>query len=105
MYWRRTREIGMLRAVGATQKQVRTMVVAEALLLALIGTTFGILAGLYLGYVFVNTLNAIIPMKYVFPVAGVIAAILTGLLFGIIAALIPAKQAAKMDVVKALRYE
>ena len=101
----RTREIGMLRAVGATQKQVRTMVVAEALLLALIGTTFGILAGLYLGYVFVNALNVIIPMKYVFPVAGVVAAIVTGLIFGIIAALIPAKQAAKMDVVKALRYE
>jgi len=101
----RTREIGMLRAVGATQKQVRTMVVAEALLLALIGTTFGIVAGLYLGYVFVNALNAIIPMKYVFPLAGVVAAIVIGLLFGIIAALIPAKQAAKMDVVKALRYE
>jgi len=101
----RTREIGMLRAVGATQKQVRTMVVTEALLLALIGTTFGILSGLYLGYMFVDALNVILPMKYVFPVAGVVAAIVTGLLFGMIAALIPAKQAAKMDVVKALQYE
>jgi len=52
----RTREIGMLRAVGATRKQVRTMVIAEALLLASIGAAFGILSGLYLGYVLVTAL-------------------------------------------------
>jgi putative ABC transport system permease protein len=49
----RTREIGLIRAVGSTQKQVRRMVVAEALILAGIGTAFGLLAGLYLGYLFI----------------------------------------------------
>lgn len=101
----RTREIGMLRAVGATRKQVRTMIVAEALLLALIGTTFGILAGIYLGYVFVNGLSVLFPMNYAFPVAGLIAAIITGLLFGFLAALIPARQAVQLDIVQALRYD
>ncbi len=101
----RTREIGMLRAVGATKKQVRTMIVAEALLLAAVGTTFGILAGLYLGYVFVNGLNGMFPMDYAFPVGGLLAAIIIGLLFGILAALIPAKQAVEMDIVQALRYD
>jgi putative ABC transport system permease protein len=101
----RTREIGMLRAVGATKKQVRTMIVAEALLLAAVGTTFGILAGLYLGYVFVSGLSGMFPMDYAFPVAGLLAAIVIGLLFGILAALIPAKQAVQMDIVQALRYD
>ena len=49
----RTREIGMLRAIGATRPQVRRMVIAEALLLAAIGTAFGLLGGLYLSYVMV----------------------------------------------------
>lgn len=101
----RTREIGMIRAVGGTQKQVRTMVIAEALLLSAIGTAFGIIGGLYLGYVFVIAMEAIFPLGYTFPVAGVLVAVSVGLLFGAFAALIPARQAAQMNVVEALRYE
>ena len=101
----RTREIGMIRAVGGTRKQVRTMVVAEALLLAAIGTAFGILGGLYLGYVMVIAMKALFPMGYVFPASGILAAIAIGLLFGAFAAFIPARQAAGMNVVEALRYE
>ncbi|MEP7136920.1 MAG: FtsX-like permease family protein [Chloroflexota bacterium] len=101
----RTREIGMLRAVGATRKQVRTMIVAEALLLSAIGTAFGILGGLYLGYVIVVAMKALFPLGYVFPASGVLVAIAIGLLFGAFAALIPARQAAGMNIVEALRYE
>jgi putative ABC transport system permease protein len=101
----RTREIGMLRAVGATRKQVRTMITAEALLLAAFGTTFGILGGLYLGYVFVEAMGTFMPSEYVFPVPGVLAAIIIGLTFGLLAAVLPSRQAAKLDVVRALRYE
>lgn len=101
----RTREIGMLRAVGATRRQVRNMVVTEALLLAAIGTAFGILGGLYLGYVFVVGIEVIFPLGYFFPAGGILAAIAFGLLFGALAAVIPARQAARMDVVAALRYE
>jgi len=101
----RTREIGMIRAVGGTRKQIRNMVVIEALLLAAIGTAFGILGGLYLGYVFVTGIEVIFPMGYSFPASGILAAIAIGLLFGALAAVIPARQAARMDVVAALRYE
>ena len=101
----RTREIGMLRAVGATQKQIYSMVVAEALLLALIGALFGILCGLYLGFVFVSGLKTIFPLGYTFPVSGILAAIIISLLFGVLASIIPARQAARMNVVEALRYE
>ena len=101
----RTREIGMIRAVGGTRKQIRNMVVVEALLLAAIGTAFGILGGLYLGYVFVTGVKVIFPMGYFFPLSGILAAIAIGLLFGALAAVIPARQATRMDVVAALRYE
>ncbi len=101
----RTREIGMLRAVGATKKQIYTMVVAEALLLALIGAVFGILCGLYLGYIMVSGLKMIFPLGYTFPLAGILAALVISLLFGALAAIIPARQAARMNVVEALRYE
>jgi len=101
----RTREIGMIRAAGGTRKQIRTMVIAEALLLAAIGTAFGILGGLYLGHVIVVAMEAIFPLGYVFPVSGILAGIAIGLLFGVFAAFIPARQASRMNVVEALRYE
>ncbi len=103
----RTREIGMLRAIGATRGQVWRTIVAEALLLAGLGTALGILAGLYLSYVFVEGIGAsgIYKMEYVFPIAGVLAATAVGLIFGVIAALFPARQASQMEIIKALRYE
>ncbi len=103
----RTREIGMLRAIGALRRQVRRMVIAEALLLAAIGTAFGLLAGLYLGYVFVQGLSAsgIYKMEYSFPLVALLAATAAGLIFGVLASLFPARQAAGMEIIKALRYE
>lgn len=102
----RTREIGMLRAVGATRKQVRTTILAEALILAAIGTAFGLLSGLYLGYMVAHAIEALgFPIVYTFPASGVIVAIAVGLLFGSLAAIIPARQAAGMNVIEALRYE
>lgn len=101
----RTREMGMLRAVGATRKQIYSMVVSEALLLALIGAALGVLCGLYLGFVFVSGLQAIFPLGYTFPLTGIAAAIFIALFFGVLASLIPARQAARMNVVEALRYE
>jgi putative ABC transport system permease protein len=102
----RRREIGMLRAIGATRVQVRRMVVAESLLLAAIGTAFGLLAGLYLGYVMLLALSVGgFPVEYAFPYAGIVGAIATGLIFGVVAAMLPARQAARMDIIRALRYE
>jgi putative ABC transport system permease protein len=101
----RTREIGMIRAVGGTRKQLRNMVLTEALMLAAIGTSFGILGGTYLGYVFVKGIEIMFPTGYHFPTSGILAAIAIGLLVGALAAVIPAQQAAKMDVIAALRYE
>jgi len=102
----RTREIGMVRAVGATARQVRRMVLIEALILALLGTSLGLVSGLYLGHLALDGLaSAGFPVRAAFPWMGVVAGLAIGLLFGALAAVIPARQAAKMDVVAALRYE
>jgi putative ABC transport system permease protein len=101
----RTREIGMLRAVGSTRTQVRRMVLAESLMLASIGTLFGVVAGVWLGYALVEATTAVFPMPYTFPTGGVITAIVVGIVFAMIAAILPARSASKLDVVAALHYE
>jgi putative ABC transport system permease protein len=101
----RTREIGMLRAVGSTRTQVKRMVLAESLLLSAIGTLFGVVAGVWLGYALVEATNSVFPMPYTFPTGGVIAAVVVGITFAMLAAWLPARQAARLDVVAALHYE
>ncbi len=102
----RTREIGMLRAVGTTRRQVGRTVLAESLLLAALGTVFGLIAGLYLGYLLVKGMSTVgFPAPYVFPWAGLISAVVIGLVFGALAAIIPARKAAGLEIVQALRYE
>jgi putative ABC transport system permease protein len=102
----RTREIGMLRAVGATRGQVRTVVLVEALILSAIGTVLGVLSGLYMGYLLVAAMKAFgYPMEYAFPIGGVLLALAAGLVFGALAAIVPARQASRLPIVQALRYE
>ena len=102
----RTREIGMLRAVGATRRQVRRMVVAESLLLSVIGTFFGAIAGLWLGYALVVAMGAIgWQVPYAFPWSGLVATVIVGITFGVLAALGPSRTAARLDVVDALHHE
>jgi len=102
----RTREIGMLRAVGSTRRQVRRMVLAEAILLSAMGTGLGVLAGVFLGYALTTAINvAGFKTPYQFPYSGVLTGIAIGLIFGVIASVIPARHAARLNVVRALRYE
>jgi len=102
----RTREIGVLRAVGASRKQVRRLITAESLLLAVIGVAFGIVVGVWLGYLLVQGLNVFgYPTNYSFPWSGVLLSAVVGLIMALLAALLPARQAARMNIVRALQYE
>jgi putative ABC transport system permease protein len=102
----RRREIGMLRAIGSTRRQIRRMVMAESLLLALIGTALGLVAGLWLGYALVAAMAAIgWQMPYAFPWDGLLVTVVVGLAFGLLAAVGPSRQAARLNVIEALRQE
>ncbi|HZD60650.1 MAG TPA: FtsX-like permease family protein [Anaerolineae bacterium] len=102
----RTREIGMLRAVGATRNQVRRMIVAESLLLSMAGIAFGILSGLWMGYILVAATKVSgFVMPYFFPYSGLLLSIAAGLIIGVVAAIVPARHAARLNIVSALQYE
>jgi putative ABC transport system permease protein len=102
----RTRELGVLRAIGATRGQVQRMIVAESLLLSALGVIGGALAGIGLGYGLVGAINrGGLSFSYSFPAAGIALAALVGLLFGVLAALLPARRAARLNIVAALRWE
>jgi putative ABC transport system permease protein len=102
----RTRELGMMRAVGAKRRQIRRMIIAESLLLSLMGIALGVISGIMLSFVMTSVLEfAGLHIPYNFPVAGVITAIAAGLICGILAALIPARRASDLQIVAALAYE
>jgi putative ABC transport system permease protein len=102
----RTREIGMMRAVGAKRRQIRRMIVAESLLLCLMGIALGIISGIMLSFVMTGVLEFVgLRIPYDFPGVGVLTAIAAGLICGILAALIPARRASDLEIVAALAYE
>jgi len=102
----RTRELGMLRAIGATRGQIQRMIVAESLLLAALGVGGGVLAGVGLGYALVGAINrGGLSFPYTFPAGGIVVAVTVGVLFAVLAALLPARRAARLDIVAALRWE
>jgi putative ABC transport system permease protein len=102
----RTRELGVLRAIGATRGQVQRIILAESLLLAALGVLGGVLAGVGLGYALVGAINGGgLSFPYVFPAGGIALACAVGLAFGVLAALLPARRAARLDIIAALRWE
>ncbi|WP_119070480.1 ABC transporter permease [Aggregatilinea lenta] len=102
----RTREIGMIRAVGGSRSQVRRMVTGEALLLGIFGAAMGVLTGVAISYGFIAAFSFIgWDMPYTFPVAGIIAALIIGILLALSAGIMPARSAAKLDIIRALQYE
>ena len=102
----RTRELGVLRAIGATRGQVQRIIVAESLLLAALGVIGGALAGVGLGYALVAAINVGgLAFPYTFPAMGIALACAVGLAFAVLAAVVPARRAARLDIVAALRWE
>jgi putative ABC transport system permease protein len=102
----RTREIGVVRAVGGSRVQVRRMVIAEALLLGLFGAATGVIAGVAASYGFITAFSSIgWKMPYQFPLFGVGAALLLAILLALGSSVLPARNAARLDIIRALQYE
>jgi putative ABC transport system permease protein len=102
----RTREIGVVRAVGGSRQQVRRIVTAEALLLGIFSAAMGVLAGVAMSYGFIGAFGTIgWKVSYTFPLLGIIAAVIVGVLLALFAAVLPARNAARLDIIRALQYE
>jgi putative ABC transport system permease protein len=103
--YERTRELGMLRAIGASRRQVRAMIRYESVITALIGGVFGLVIGV-VGAVLVTSLT-LSGSGYVqsFPVGTLLILLVVAALAGLLAAQIPARRAARLDVLGALAAE
>ena len=100
----RTRELGMLRAIGMSRRQVRTMIRYEAVITALIGA----LLGMVIGVIFAALIAQ--PLKdegfvLSYPVVQLAAMLVFAAVAGVLAAIAPARRASRLDVLEALAYE
>jgi putative ABC transport system permease protein len=98
----RTRELGMLRAVGMSRRQVRRMIRHESVITALLGAAFGIPLGILLAALIGATINF---GTFTIPVGTLIVFVIAAVIAGLIAAIWPARRAGRLNVLEALSYE
>src|SRR5581483_9015399 len=99
----RTREIGMLRAVGMTRRQARRMIRHESVVTALIGAALGIPLGMLLAALFDRAIGGGVPFSV--PWGTVVGFVVAAIIVGLIAAIFPARRASRLNVLQALQYE
>jgi putative ABC transport system permease protein len=98
----RTREIGMLRAVGLTRRQTRRMIRHESVVTALIGAALGIPLGVVLALLVGSTIGF---FTLTVPVGTLLSFVVAAIVAGLLAAIFPARRAARLNVLQALQYE
>jgi putative ABC transport system permease protein len=103
----RTREIGMLRSIGMTRRQVAAMILAEAGMMGLIGGLLGLGFGVLLARIFLTAMMAMsgYSLTFTMPVEGVLLSLLIAVVVSQIAALAPALRAARLPILDAIHYE
>ena len=100
----RTRELGMLRAIGMTRRQVRRMIRHESIVTALIGAALGIGVGIFLAALASRALSDY-GMVFSVPVGALSVFVGVAIVAGMLAAILPARRASRLNVLKALQYE
>jgi putative ABC transport system permease protein len=100
----RTRELGMLRAVGMTRRQARRMVRGESVITALIGAVLGLPLGIAMAALVTHALSDV-GVQLVLPVGTLLAFAVAAGVAGVVAAVVPARRASRIDVLRALQYE
>ncbi len=100
----RTREIGMLRAVGTTRRQLRAMIRWEAVITSIIGGVLGVVLGIFFGWAVCKGLESD-GLVFVFPTLQIAIFLVLSIVAGVLAAILPARRAANLDVLAALQYE
>jgi len=97
----RTREIGLIKALGGTRLSIRQQFLFESIIISLIGAVFGIILGVLVGNIF----GIVLKTGFIVPWGWVFTGIMVCSLVGLFAGLYPAYKASKLDPIVALRYE
>ncbi len=101
----RTRELGLLRAVGATRPQIRSMVRWESVLVALLGAVFGLTIGILFAWLVVTALAEQQPLTLSIPPLQLLVGLVAAAVAGVVAAILPARRAARTDILRALEAQ
>ncbi len=101
----RTRELGLLRAIGMARSQLRSMIRAEAVIVAALGGLLGIALSLVFGWVLVSAMRGVGVTELVFPLRRLAGWIGVAVLAGLLAAALPARTASRLDVLDAVGKE
>ena len=103
--YERTRELGLLRAVGMERAQVKRMIRIESVIIALFGALLGIVIGIGFGWALQQALEPEGVTELAIPVGQLVVYLVFAALAGVLAAIWPARRAAKIDVLQAISYE
>jgi putative ABC transport system permease protein len=98
----RTREIGMLRAVGTTRWQIRWMIALESVVTSLMGAAIGIALGVVLAVLLIVRVDFLV---LAWPIGSLIVFAIVAVVAGLVASVLPARRAARLNVLQALQYE
>ena len=101
----RTRELGLLRAVGMGRRQVRRMIRWESIIIAVLGAVLGLGVGAFFGWAAVSAMKDIGVDRLDFPAARLLSFVLFAVVAGTLAAIFPARRAARLNVLDAIAHQ
>jgi len=102
--YERTREIGLLRAIGASRRQIRRSVRYESVITSVIGGALGIVVGVVFAYV-VTTRFGGMGIQFAVPGVQLVVFLVVSIVVGVLAAILPARRASRIDILEAIHYE
>jgi putative ABC transport system permease protein len=101
----RVRELGLLRALGMTRGQMRSMIRWEAVIIAVLGAALGLVLGVFFGWTMVRALRDQGVTEFSVPVATLVVFVVVAALAGVLAAVFPGRRAARIDMLRAITTE
>jgi putative ABC transport system permease protein len=103
--YERIRELGLLRAVGMSRVQMKRMIRVESVIIAVLGAVLGVAIGIAFGIAMQRALVGVGVTELAIPVGQLLIYVLVAAVAGVVAAILPARRAAKLDVLQAISYE